>query len=269
MPKDFDKNTFFSKLRMRAQAFLEERPQKTDFLQKDIQKLIHELDTYQIELELQNEDLRNAQAELEISRKRYIDLYDFAPVAYLTVDSKGMIREANLTAGKMLGVARKYLLNRPFSDFIIPADQDIFYLHRKQLLETQQQQSYDLRLQKNNGPLFHALIETVIYPEKYDPPGQFRVMVSDISIRREAELAKVRHLKERYRAIVMDQNDLICRYDPEGRITFVNDAYCRYFDVSYWNILGTNFLPNIHPRRPADSRGSFQESNPPQAGKNH
>ncbi len=262
MPKDFDQNTFFSILRKRAQAVLEERPQKTDMLNEDLRKLVHELGTYQIELELQNEDLRNAQLELEISRKRYIDLYDFAPVAYLSVDSKGMIREANLTAGKMLGVPRGQLLNRPFSDFIVPTDQDIFYLHRKQLLETRQQQSYEIRLQKNKGPLFHALVETVVYSEEYDPPGQFRVMVSDISTRREAELAKVRHLKERYRAIVMDQNDLICRFDPEGRITFVNDAYCRYFDVSYWNILGTNFTPNIHQDDLTLVQGHFKNLTP-------
>ena len=87
---------------------------------------------------------------------------------------------------------------------------------------------------------------TVVSPEELDPPGQFRLMISDISRRKEEEFERLRRLKDRYRAIVMDQNELICRFDPEGRITFVNDAYCRFFGVNPKEILGTNFLPNVH-----------------------
>ena len=240
MGKNGDKNKFVE-LRMQAQTFLAQKPQ-----QEDIQKLIHELDTHQIELELQNEDLRNTQEELEKSRHRYADLYDFAPMAYMTVSDKGIILEANLTAGDMLGVARGQLLNRPFSEFILAEDQDLFYLHRKKLLESRLQQSYEMRFQKKDGSSFHALVETGIYADSSDPADQFRVMVSDISTHKEIELAKLRRLKNRYQAIVMDQNELICRFDPQGRITFVNDAYCRYFGVNHTDILGTTILPNIH-----------------------
>ena len=239
-------NTAFTELRRRAEVFLDTTPEKARLLRQDVRELVHELDTYRIELELQNEDLRNTQEELETSRRRYADLYDFAPVAYLTLSDKGLILEANLTAAEMLGVARGRLLGQPFSAFIVFADQDIFYRHRKRLLATGEKQSYDLRLQKKDGPFFHALVETAMSPEGCDPPGHYRIMVSDISVRKEAELAKLRQLKDRYRAIVMDQNDLICRFDPQGRLTFVNDAYCRYFGVNHQEILGTNFLPDIH-----------------------
>ena len=245
MGKDAEKNKF-SELRMRAQTLLDQKPEQTDLLQKDVQKLIHELDTYQIELELQNEDLRNTQENLENSHRRYADFYDFAPVAYMTVSDKGLILEANLTAGDMLGVARAQLLNRPFSEFLLAEDQDLFYLHRKKLLETRLQKSYEMRFQKKDGSSFHGLVETGIYADSSDPAGQFRVTVSDISIHKEIELATLRRVKNRYQAIVMDQNELICRFDPQGRVTFVNDAYCRYFGVSHTDILGTNFLPNIH-----------------------
>ncbi len=236
----------FSELRIRAQVLLATQPTIASIPQEDVPELVHELNTYQIELELQNEELRNIQKDLEKSRDRYADLYDFAPVAYITLSAKGTIVEANLTAGRIFGVARGHLINQRFSNFIIPPDQDLFYLRRKQLLESRQQQSYDIRLQKTDGTLFHALVETAIISEDCDPPSQFRVMINDISSRKEAELAKVRQIKERYRAIVMDQTDLICRFDPQGRLTFVNDAYCRYFAVNYWDLLGTNFLPNIH-----------------------
>ncbi|TKB06363.1 PAS domain S-box protein [Desulforhopalus sp. IMCC35007] len=245
MVKDTDKNTF-SELRLQAQTLLAGKPELPDTLQGDVQKLIHELDTYQIELELQNEELRSTQEELEKSRHRYADLYDFAPIAYLTVSDKGLILEANLTAGDMLGVARAQLLNRPFSEFIVTEDQDLFYLHRKKLLETRMQQSYQIRIQKKDGSFFLGLVEAVIRGGSSDPPGQFLLMVNDISAHKEIELARLRRLKNRYQAIVMDQNEMICRFDPQGRITFVNDAYCRYFSVSHTDLVGRKFMPNFH-----------------------
>lgn len=212
----------------------------------DIQKLVHELNTYQIELELQNEDLRITQEELEKSRHRYADLYDFAPVAYFTLSDKGLIIEANLTAGSMLQVARGQLLNRRFSEFIAKEDQDVFYLHRKKLLDTGQQRSSELRLQKKDGSRFYAQVEIALHPDGGEAPRQIRMTVSNVSIRKEADLAQLQHLKNRYQAIVMDQTELICRFDAEGRMTFVNDAYCRYYEIDHKDILGTNFLPHIH-----------------------
>ena len=103
---------------------------------QDVLERVHELDTYRIELELQNKDLRNTQEKLETSRRRYADLYDFAPVAYLTLSDKGLVLEANLTAADMLGVAGGHLLKQPFSAYIDFADQDIFYRHRDRLLAT-------------------------------------------------------------------------------------------------------------------------------------
>lgn len=249
MEKDSGKNKF-SELRKKARTFLASNPEKAtekaDIYRADVRQLIHELDTYQIELELQNEDLRTAQQELEKSRRRYADFYDSAPVAFITANDTGLILEANLTAGDMLGVARGQLLNRLLSDFICPDDQDVFYLHWRKLLETRRQQSYDLRLQRSDGTLLHGQIETVAHSAGCDPPGQFRIIISDISIRKEAELAKIRRMRNRYRAIVMDQTEMICRFDPKGRITFVNDAYCRHFGVNHQDILGTNFLPAVH-----------------------
>ncbi len=260
-----DKN--FNELRERAQKFLDTEFQHFEMTQENVQKLIHELHTYQIELELQNEDLRTSQEELEKSRLRYADLYDFAPVAYFTISDKGLIVEANLTAGTMLGVVRGRLINQPFSNFIVAEDQDVFYLHRKKLLETRQQQSYELRLQKSDDSFFYAQIEIILHPDGIDPPGQLRMSMSNVTIRKEAELAALLQMKNRYRAIVMDQTELICRFDPEGRMTFVNDAYCRYFGVDFRDILGTNFLPPIHPDDLPLVRNHFKTLSPDQPEK--
>ncbi len=72
--------------------------------------LVHELRVHQVELEMQNEELRRAQAEIEESRARYADLYDFAPVGYLTLDERGLVMEANLTLAKQLGIERTHLI---------------------------------------------------------------------------------------------------------------------------------------------------------------
>ena len=96
----------FAKLRRRALEFPTEQPVNSTPISEEVQRLIQELDTYQIELELQILDLRQVQEDLEKSYRRYADLYDFAPVAYFTVSVAGMITEANLTAAEKLGVAR-------------------------------------------------------------------------------------------------------------------------------------------------------------------
>jgi len=103
---------------------------------EETRQTLHELRVHQIELEIQNEELRRTQGELVEERTRYFDLYDLAPVGYLTLSEKGLIMEANLTAATMLGVARRSLLNSPITLFIPKEDQDIFYLNRKQLIET-------------------------------------------------------------------------------------------------------------------------------------
>ena len=104
---------------------------------EDIGSLIHELRVHQIELQMQNEELRGIQEELEKTKSRYSHLYDFAPTGYVTVNEKGAIEEANLTMAVMLGVERSALTGTMLSHFILKDDQDIFYKHRQRLLETE------------------------------------------------------------------------------------------------------------------------------------
>ena len=103
---------------------------------EETRRLLHELRVHQIELEMQNEELRRAQEEREASRAPPVDLYDFAPAGYVTVSEAGLLLEANLTAAALLGVARIALVRQPLSRFILPEDQDSYYRHRKQLFAT-------------------------------------------------------------------------------------------------------------------------------------
>ena len=97
----------------------------------EVRQTLHELRVHQIEMEMQNEELRRVQAELEASRERYFELYDLAPIGYFTLSEQGLILEANLTAASMLGGARGALVKQPLTRFILSEDRDIYYRHRK------------------------------------------------------------------------------------------------------------------------------------------
>ncbi len=151
---------------------------------QEMQQLVHELAVHQIELEMQNDELRRVQLELEASRARYFDLYDLAPVGYITVSDAGVILEANLTAATLLGVPRSALVKRPLSRFIVKSQQDIYYQYRKQLMETGQAQTCELQVLHSEGQaLWVSLAATVAHEAKNGAPI-LRVLLSDISERK-------------------------------------------------------------------------------------
>src|SRR5512143_3163806 len=124
-------------LRQKAEEKLRTQIERLQKLSsQDIRDLVHELGTHQIELEIQNEELRRAQEELEASRSRYSELYDYAPVGYFTFDARGLLQEVNLTAAQLLGAERGWLLNKPFVRFIAEAgDREIFTRHCEEVLQ--------------------------------------------------------------------------------------------------------------------------------------
>jgi PAS domain S-box-containing protein len=148
--------------------------------------LLKELRVHQIELEMQNEDLRRTQADLETLRARYFDLYERAPVGYLTVNEKGVILEANLPASVLFGMNRSVLLRRNFSQCIESTDRDIYYLTRNRLLKTGAPHVSELRMLHCTGALFWAELSMSFY--KKGETRFFRIVILDINDRKIAEL---------------------------------------------------------------------------------
>jgi PAS domain S-box-containing protein len=221
------KNDGLSSLRKKAEKKLkkeDERVKKMSLL--DVRDLVHELGTNQIELEMQNEELRRAQEELEASRSRYAELYDFAPVGYFTFDARGLIREVNLTGALQLGITGRLLVNTPFVGFIAEdEDRKIFYTHKKEVFTTEARQSCEIRLRKKGGTVFYAQLQSGAAQNIDNKAGYIRTAVIDITERKRLEEEReklVRELQESLSKIKTLKELLpICAYckkirDDEG-----------------------------------------------------
>ena len=143
-------------LRRQAEARLMEREALLTISPEELspaamREALYQLQVHQIELEMQNEELRLTQLKLDTAHKRYFDLYDLAPVGYCTVSEEGRILEANIAAAALLGETRADLAGERFSRFINPAHQDVYYLYRKQVFVSGEPQSCQLCMIRRDG----------------------------------------------------------------------------------------------------------------------
>ena len=219
-------------LRRRAEAMLETQGEDvSDLSPEDVRNLVYELRTHEIELELQNEELRMAQVDLAESHDRYSNLYEFAPVGYVTVSEKGLIVEANLTVAVMLGVERRLLLKKPFSKFIVSEDQDIYHLHRRALSETKERGTCELRVRQEEGNPLWVRMECVVEKDSDRSGIRFRSAIIDITKRRQVEeaLEEARYLAE---SIVDTVREPLIVLDADLRVISASRAFYQAFQVS-------------------------------------
>ena len=232
-------------LRQKAEAHFREREEMsrekiTALTHEEMGTLLQELRVHQIELEIQNEELRRAQVDLTASRAHYFDLYDMAPVGYVTVSEAGLIIESNLTAATLLGVKRPSLAKQPVSRFILKEDQDIFYLLKNEPGESGWP-TCDLRMVKPDGTTFWANLKKVSAHGENGEPLR-RIVLSDITWRKQAE-EEVRSLnadllssEERLRELNALGEILILPNPIEKKFKLVTDAVVRVFGADFARI---------------------------------
>jgi PAS domain S-box-containing protein len=150
-------------------------------------QIIQELNRYQDELEMQNEELRQGKVELEESRSRYADLYDFAPAGYIILDHKGRIQSANLTAAGLLGIDRSQLANEPFSRYVCTRDADTFHKHHRHVFETGGSQSCELQILGTDGTPFYAELHSDAVNDIQGQVSHCRTAITDITQHRQSE----------------------------------------------------------------------------------
>ena len=144
--------------------------------------LLHELLVHKVELEMQNEELRRVHNALEEARDRYIDLYEFAPIGYITINREGLISEINLTGSTLLGVDRTKLINRRFSKFVAPQDKDLWHRLFMSMMQhpTGEKQEFCLEMTRADDSRFYAHFDC-LRREPLDTPPMLRVAMTDIS----------------------------------------------------------------------------------------
>ncbi|MFI3136373.1 MAG: response regulator, partial [Methylococcaceae bacterium] len=162
-------------------ASLTERRQ----LGQDLKAITLDLGVHQVQLEMQNEALQKSSRALEQSRDRYADLFDFAPIGYLSLTDKGQITKINLTGAKLLGIERQAAINQSIGHFLAPNECDHWYLHNSETLKHHNKQSGEFYLQREDGTVFYALLDC----QRRDILASIRIHISftDITERKQLE----------------------------------------------------------------------------------
>ena len=219
-------------------------------LENQTPQLLHELEVHHGELELQNAELRSAEAELETSRDRYSLLYDFAPVGYLTLDSTGVIQQANLTAAQLLGLDRPELLGKKFALFLPVESRSAFSLHRQRIWTSQGKQTCDLRVRQPGGASFEAHLESVAMTDTLTQRRQCWITLTDITERKRAEDA-LRRAEARLNFVLGSNPAVIysCRPSGDYATTFVSENVSKAFGYEAAEVLETPHFwhDHIHP----------------------
>ncbi|TVT56335.1 MAG: EAL domain-containing protein [Sedimenticola thiotaurini] len=178
---------------------------------------------------MQNEALRQAQIDLEASRDRYVDLYEFSPVGYITLSPAGLIEQINLTGSTLLGEDRNQLTQKRFALFVAPEERDLWQLVFMRLLGRNGNESCELMMQRKDGTLFHAHLDN-LHIDGEQP--QVRIALSDISDRYHAEE------ELRIAAIAFESQEGMMVSDSHGVIVRVNQAFTRLTGYSAAEAVG-------------------------------
>ncbi|MCX5723220.1 MAG: PAS domain S-box protein [Nitrospirae bacterium] len=229
-----------------------------------LQQVVHKSQVQQLVLELQNEELRRVQAELEAARDRYVGLYDFSPAGHLTLDSQGLIEEANLRAGALLGLDRDQLVLQPLAPFIAAEDEDLFQRHCRAVVQTGLRQSCEVRLREGAGGVRWVHLESLAVHEQPGRITRWRTALLDISDRKLAEL-ELETQRGQLEAIIGSAMDAIITVDEQERVVLFNRAAELMFLCPAADVLGQSLDRFIPERfRAAHHRGmaSFAKTAP-------
>lgn len=201
----------FQRLRQRAESSLlaqkNPQPEESDL---DFLEVLHELEVYQVELEMQNEEIRNSRELLENSRDDYFNLYEFAPVAFFTVNAKGIITKANISATALVNLERKFFLNSSFLQLVIPGERARFSQLQKAVRISGDPKSCELTLQVKGRKPIPVQLEMLSLNNAEDDEPQYLLAINDISQQKYVEQRLEEIIRERTRDLT-EMNQLLMK----------------------------------------------------------
>lgn len=227
-------------MEMRARELANKTKENIDDLsQQEARALAHELQVYKIELELQNEELRETQLALEDSRQHYFSLYNGAPVGYVVLDKAGMIREANCTFYEMVLVPHGQLIGCALADLLSDNDAHLFRSRLRSFIKNPEDKSIVLRLKNIKNIIKYVQIDTSAFEFSPKDSSKILVTISDVTSLRNAQDA-LRAAESDYRNLFLNTSDAIIICDLQGNISIFNPASEKLFGVAARDAIGTN-----------------------------
>ena len=221
------------------------------------EEILYELQVYQIELEMQSEELQRAQLMIEESRDRYTNFYDLAPVGYLTFSREGLIDEINLTGATLLGKERGKLMHKRFASYVAPEDHDRWDQYFASVLQSDDKQTCELAVLRADKTRRQVRLDSLRLLRDIDTPV-VRTVLTDISEKKRSEEA-LREQEEFYRMIAENIDDFVAVLDLEGRRLYNSPSYSRLFG-DYESLKGTDSFEEIHPDDREHVKRVFKET---------
>lgn len=235
--------THFHMLRDAAEKKLASMPH-SDIATRSIEESLHDLEVYEIQLEMQNDELKRAQAIIEESRNRYVEFYDFAPVGYITLGSDGRFEEINLTGATLLGEKRNKLMHRSFVHFVAPDCRDRWQQHFMSVLQHDKKYTCELSILSSEGTRLIVQLDSLRL-RKSEKETVMRISMTDISERKRAE-ESISEQKEFFRMITENIEDFIEVLDLDGRRLYNSPSYAKlFYDIE--SMKGTDSFAEVHP----------------------
>lgn len=245
------KSSAQSKLRVKAEEKIREQPDLTkDLTLEESKTLLHELEVHQVELEMQNEELRETQHRLEESRDQYTDLFDFAPIGYIILSEKGVIKNINLTGCDLLGMERSLLIAKPFSAYISNGQSRILFLNLRKAFETGLLPSFEIQMKHKTKGSFIALLQGVITKDQKTKTPVCRVSLIDVTELKEAKALQIRHESlQKEKKKIQQYLDLapvvFLLIDTEYKVQMINQKGCDLLGYESRHIIGKNWFGNF------------------------
>lgn len=240
-----------NKLRAKAEAKTRERSNVIQNLTLEESKsLLHELEVHQVELEMQNEELRETQHRLEEIRDQYTDLFDFAPIGYLVLNEKAIIKNSNLTACDLLGIERSYMIGKPFSAYIKNGESRALFLNLRKAFETGVLHSFEIEMQHKKKGDFTALLQGVITKDQNTENTVCRVSLTDITELKQAQILQLQHKslqkeKEKIQEYLNLAPVVFLLIDTEYKVQMINKKGCDLLGYESQEIAGKQWFEDF------------------------